>query len=281
MPKADLHKSIEGFSPISLEQMNESMTLMSRKERKFVCDEDKLAELIEAMKDEYRILTINGLDVFSYNNFYMDTKEYEFYHTHQEWSKVRTKVRTRQYCDSWLYFFEYKQRHDNQITKYRYDIAPEDHGRVTLEWVRFFQGLFESIYQEKFKKLLFPVLNNTYNRITFCRNSNDERITVDFNIQYFDPERPGNTHNLKNVAIIESKADVQPAPSDDLLSKLWLTEQHACSKYCVGMHYLGKVKETSHFDHTIARMDEIAKMVEWHERTEEGVQAVIEQALQA
>jgi len=260
MAKHALHKCIEWFSPISLEQMNETMTLMSRKEKKFVCSEEKLAEIIEHMRDDYRILTINGLDVFTYDNVYMDTKDYEFYHKHEKGSRVRTKVRTRKYVDSGLFFFEFKQRIKKQITKYRYDIADQHHGKITMESVRFFQGIFESIYGEKFKKLLFPVLNNRYNRITLCRNSNDERVTIDFNVQYVDSENPANTYALKNVAIIESKADQWPAPSHALFDELGLKEQKACSKYCLGMHYLGKISKTDHFDKTIALMNSLQAM---------------------
>lgn len=277
MAKEALHKSIEGFTPISLEQMNETMALMSRKEKKFVCDEQQLASIISAMKDDYRILTFNGLDVFTYDNVYMDTKEYEFYNDHQNGSKVRTKVRTRKYVDSGLFFFEYKQRIKKQITKYRYDVAEEDHWKVTMEWVRFFQWIFESIYGEKFKKLLFPSLNNRYNRITLCHKDGDERVTIDFNIQYLDPEKPGNNYTLNNVAIIESKASVQPAPSHEYFDTIGLTEQRACSKYCLGMYYLGKVTNTSHFKHTIALMDSLQQKT--HQISDERL--VSKEAIQA
>lgn len=193
---------------------------MSRKEKKFICTEDKLADIILAMKEDYNILTINGRDVFGYDNVYMDTKDYEFYHNHQLGHTTRTKARTRKYVDSDLFFFEFKQRINKQITKYRYAIDQNEHGKITMKSVKFFQGIYTSIYGDKLTKLIFPTLNNTYNRITLCRKTNNERVTIDFNVHYTDCENPNNTHQLSNVAIIESKADIWPAPSHALFEEM-------------------------------------------------------------
>jgi len=60
--------------------------------------------------EDFSILEINGRKIFSYDNIYMDTKDYLFYKQHQEKKKTRTKVRTRYYVNSNLAFFEFKQK---------------------------------------------------------------------------------------------------------------------------------------------------------------------------
>jgi len=251
MTKTTLSDAIAGFDPISLEQLNNSMSLMERKERKFLLTEDNLPQLFSYLKEHYRVLTINGLHVFDYDNVYMDTQDFLFYHQHEWGAKTRTKVRTRQYVNSNLNFFEYKQKAKKQITKWRYEISEFEHGKITMEGMRFFQGIYTSIYNEKLNKLLTPSLRNTYKRVTFCSKKNDERITIDFAVSFHDPINLTHMHKMENIAIVESKAATQPAPSASIFEKLWMTEQKACSKYCLGMNYLWKVTKNDHFKWTL------------------------------
>lgn len=233
------------------------MALMERKERKFLLTEDKLTELFSYLKEHYKVLTINGLDVFNYDNVYMDTADYDFYHQHEWGAKTRTKVRTRQYVDSNLHFFEYKQKSKKQITKYRYETGELEHGKITLEGMRFFQGIYKSIYDTTLDKLLTPSLRNTYKRITFCSKNNDERITIDFNVSFYDPVNLMQTHTMENIAIVESKAATQPAPSASIFEKLGMKQQKACSKYCLGLNYLEKVTKNDHFVWTLSTILEL------------------------
>lgn len=242
-----LSEAIDWFDLISLEQLNNSMALMERKEKKYIITEDMLPELFANLKEDYRVLTINNIHIFSYDNVYMDTNDYMFYTQHEAGIKSRTKVRTRKYVDSNLNFFEYKQKEWKQLTKYRYETTEKEHGKITIEWTRFFQGVYKSIYGESLNKLLTPSLHNQYKRVTFCSKNNEERITIDFNVEFSDPNNPAQTHKLENIAIIESKATTQPAQSAPLFERLWIQGQKACSKYCLWLLYLGKVTKNDHF----------------------------------
>lgn len=248
---------ISWFDPISLEQLNNSMSLMERKEVKYLLTEENLPELFAHLKEHYKVLTIKDTHIFSYDNVYMDTNDYMFYHQHESGQKTRTKVRTRQYVDSNLNFFEYKQKSKKQITKYRYETTAQEHGKITLEWTRFFQGVYESIYSETLKKLLIPSLRNSYKRITFCSKNNDERITIDFNVQFFDTTNPKINHTMENIAIVESKAATQPAPSASIFEKLGMEKQKACSKYCLWLNYLEKVTKNDRFVNTLDKILEL------------------------
>ena len=254
-----LSEVIAWFEPISLAQLNNSMSLMERKEVKYLLTEEKLPELFAHLKEHYKVLTINNIHIFNYDNVYMDTNDYKFYHQHESGQKTRTKVRTRQYVDSNLNFFEYKQKSKKQITKYRYETTAQEHGKITLEWTRFFQGVYESIYNETLQQLLTPSLRNSYKRITFCSKNNDERITIDFNVQFFDTTNQNSNHTMDNIAIVESKAATQPAPSGSIFEKLWMEKQKACSKYCLWLNYLEKVTKNDRFIATLDKIEELQK----------------------
>jgi hypothetical protein len=107
------------------------------------------------------------------------------------------------------------------------------------------------VYNAPLQKLIIPALKNSYNRITFCSKNNNERITIDYNLQFIDPMNQQKKHFLENIAIIESKAATQPAPSAPMFKALDIKKHGACSKYCLGLIHLNKVDEYSHFQKTL------------------------------
>ncbi len=246
-----LWSAIQWFDSISLEDLNNSMALMERKETKFLLSLEQLPQLISCLQEKFSVLTIKDTNIFNYDNVYLDTQDYKFYHQHEWWKKIRTKVRTRQYVDSNIQFFEYKQRNKWQISKYRYELSAEEHWKITLEWMKFFQKIYTWIYNTPLQQLIVPSLKNSYNRITFCSKNNDERITIDYNLQFTDPVNPTNTYLLKNIAIIESKAATQPAPSASIFKALNIKKHGACSKYCLWLIHLNKVDTYNHFQKTL------------------------------
>jgi len=78
----------------------------------------------------------------------MDTEDYLFYNQHQDKKvKSRTKVRTREYVDAGIAFFEYKQKQGKSIRKFRYQFDLENHGKMDKESEKFFEGLYMSFYE--------------------------------------------------------------------------------------------------------------------------------------
>jgi len=137
----------ELFAPITLTQLNAQAAFLDRIDTKFVVSEDELIFLIEELKKDFYVLDINGKSVFEYDSIYMDTEDYLFYNQHQDKKvKSRTKVRTREYVDSGIAFFEYKQKQGKTIRKFRYQSDLAEHGKMTSEWEKFFQGLYMSFY---------------------------------------------------------------------------------------------------------------------------------------
>ena len=122
MTNDTLFDVLKDFSPISLNQLNASMSLMERVEKKYLITLQDLGKIMKELKDNYFILSINNNSIFVYDNIYMDTDDFIFFHQHEKNLKSRVKVRTRQYVDSDTAFFEFKQKKGDLIRKSRFDI---------------------------------------------------------------------------------------------------------------------------------------------------------------
>ena len=80
----------------------------------------KFEKIIAKFQDKYFILNIKGNSLFGYESIYMDTADYGFYYQHEQGLNKRTKIRTRNYLDAKLMYFEYKQRDHELVRKFRY-----------------------------------------------------------------------------------------------------------------------------------------------------------------
>ena len=96
------------------------------------------------------------------------------------------------------------------------------------------------------------MLKTTYRRFTLCSKSNDERITIDLDLAFEDPNNPhGPKIELPHLAIIESKAGSEMSRSAKVLKKYGIKKASGCSKYCLGLCYLGKVTSQEKFKKTL------------------------------
>ncbi len=265
----ELFETLSWFAPISLEQLNSTVEFLDRIDVKYIVHISELPSIIADMKERFYLLTIKDRSIFSYDNVYMDTKDYMFYNQHENGSADRTKVRTRLYTDSNLAFVEYKQKVGNTIRKFRYQSDPKDHGKVTMESARYIEGIYHSLYNEPLKQLIFPALHNTYQRCTLCSKQNDERVTIDFNIEFDnsradvnDPEAK-KPYGLDNLVIIESKSTSKAWFSHEVMAKHGCKPSKGCSKYCLGLYYLWLVNDWHTFQETIDNIDAIKKTDNW------------------
>ncbi len=110
MTNEKLFDVLKDFAPISLDQLNASMSLMERVEKKYLVSLVDLGEIMKKFRDSHFILSIKNNSIFTYDNIYMDTSDFFFFHQHEQGKSSRLKVRTREYVDSNIAFFECKQR---------------------------------------------------------------------------------------------------------------------------------------------------------------------------
>jgi hypothetical protein len=151
---------------MTLTELNATASYLKRIDTKFLMTKSDFKTLLDDLSKDFKVLEIAGNRVFGYDNVYMDTKDYFFYNQHQEKYNSRTKVRTRLYTDSNLAFFEYKQKVDGITRKYRYQFPIKEHGEMTKGKQRFFDGVWQSIYDETKTPEIFPSIKTKYSRIT-------------------------------------------------------------------------------------------------------------------
>jgi hypothetical protein len=258
----ELYTTLKWFAPISLTQLNSTVQLLDRVETKYMIHLSQLPALLQHLQEHFFVLEIKDNILFTYDNVYMDTKNYDFYFQHLQGKKQRTKVRTRHYVESGdLVFFEYKQKIKNLVRKFRYQYGIDNHGAMTNEAMKFYEGIYWSIYGDHPHQLIFPVLNNTYNRLTLCSKQNDERLTIDLNLSFADyrekDQASAKRVPLDNVVIIESKSVSGDTLSHHLMRQEEIQPMPHCSKYCLGMYYLKKVNDWKLFQPVIDKINEL------------------------
>ncbi|MDD3301989.1 MAG: polyphosphate polymerase domain-containing protein [Candidatus Gracilibacteria bacterium] len=254
----DLNTSLKTFNQITLTQLNSQASFLNRIDTKYILTEAKFKEILKDLEEDFFILEIKEKSIFEYESIYMDTYDFHFYYQHQNGQKNRTKVRTRNYLDSDMVFFEYKQKQKGVTRKFRYKFdSLNDHGKMTNESTKFFEGAYQSFYSESPEKI-FPSLATKYNRITFCSKTNDERLTIDFNIRLEDLRNDGKAIiDLDNLVIIESKSMSKDGKSSRIMKKHDIKKSGSCSKYSLGLCYQKMVDDTSKFKPTMKKINKI------------------------
>jgi VTC domain len=262
MTNQTLFNVLKDFSTISLDQLNASMSLMERIEKKYLITLQDLWKIMKELKDNYFVLSIKNNSIFVYDNTYMDTDDFLFFHQHEKNLKSRVKVRTREYVDSNIAFFEFKQKDGDVIRKSRFDLPVTESKDINNEWKAFYQSMCNSLELPYIHANLKPKLRTLYKRITLCSKKNDERITIDFDIKLQDiTSQNKELISLWPVAIIETKSSHKSCQSHTTLKKLKYKAARWCSKYCLGVVYSWLVSDTKHFKNTMKFIDQENKPI--------------------
>lgn len=224
-----MHKiDLDIFAPISLSEMNE-VSLMKRKDTKFVVNQKALPKILSAIAAEYRILQVGDDKLMTYNSLYFDTPEAYFYHMHHNGLSHRVKIRIRNYVESNLCFLEIKQKDSQGNTnkkRIKVQALSSDLDERSTDFIT---------HTTAADYTLTTALENKFNRFTLVNLALQERVTVDLNLAY-----DGQVLH-KDLAIIELKQ-----PKLNRLSPIFKTlkahgiHPYSISKYCMGMATLNK-----------------------------------------
>lgn len=245
----ELETLIAEFEPIALSEMD-SVNLMKRTDTKYVFSRDQLVPLIEGIRDDYKVLSVDGVRSNRYRTLYFDTAAFDFYLMHQRGKLNRNKIRFRKYVDSDICFLEIKFKNNKgQTIKQR--IKVDDFGEVLSgEQLEFIQ---QSVGVEK---SLEPKLWNSFNRITFVNTALKERLTVDYNLSF---EFEGDQLELPKVVIAELKQERinRNSPFAEMAKKLNIRDSRI-SKYCVGSAMLNEDLKYNRFKSKILTLKKIS-----------------------
>jgi hypothetical protein len=223
----ELNQILSGFDGISIGELMPDL-LMNRYDSKFLTHKDNLEEILNSLKPDYDVLTIDKRLISKYASLYFDTEDLDLYHDHHNERKNRYKFRYRCYEDSGDLFFEIKFKDNKNFTrKLR---IPCDEIKQNLDATI---GAFIKENSPYDMAKLDEVLEVNYDRITLVRKNQKDRITLDTNLSF---NRGDEIIKFENLVIIEVKSG-SPKLDKDLIQRFYGQhfKRRRVSKYCVGV----------------------------------------------
>jgi len=228
----------ESFDPISLAEMD-GVALLDRMDTKFVLTTGQMWDALANLRDDYRMLDVDGVRLNHYRTLYFDTPGFALYLAHVNRRPERYKVRSREYVDTGLAFFEVKHRTRKDRTRKDRLRTPEQVVRLSPE-ISGWLGQVSPVDGVT----LEPRLWNSFARMTLVNLRCCERVTLDLGLTFFTATR---RIMLDGVAIAEVKMKRANGPSP-FLAHMRSHRIHArgFSKYAMGVAMLHEgVKKNS------------------------------------
>lgn len=220
---------LPGFAPITLKEL-EKWSLLNRTDTKFCLPYGYLLPVLQGMLNHYRCLEIEGKRTFGYSTLYFDTSDFQLYKHHHNGLLNRLKVRQRLYRDSGLCYLETKFKTNKDRTeKHRIKIKGCEKGFNPEELAFLNRHPLPAADQLK------PTAFIDYNRITFAGIQNNERLTIDFDLDFRNDVRSTEWHNL---VIVELKQDKRRASPFLQIMKEMRIRPVSLSKYCMAVAVL-------------------------------------------
>jgi hypothetical protein len=205
----------------------DSVKLMNRTDTKFIFTIDEFDQVMEEVKQYYRILEVKGQRLNRYETLYYDTGDLSLYMAHHNGHLNRYKIRHRTYVESDTGFLEVKFK-SNKGRTIKSRVKKHD---VPMEW----EGESEKFLlksQPFSPDVLRPRIWVNYGRYTLVHRTEPERLTIDTNLEFI---KDSVHKNLLGLVIAEVKQDKRkPSPFLKMMKKYHIREG-GLSKYCLGV----------------------------------------------
>ncbi|NJO14419.1 MAG: polyphosphate polymerase domain-containing protein [Thioploca sp.] len=191
---------LQDFPSYALHELSNA-NLMNRFDTKYLLPLYFLPEILTQLQMDYSILEIDSRRIFTYQNIYFDTDNFQFYYMHHNGKLNRFKVRHRQYLETQTDFLEVKFKNNHRQTiKTRMKISTDPNKTMTEKMTDFLQQqLPGTIPTSLYSKQLVR-----YQRITLANEQLGERITLDFCL-WFQPTEGEFLYALDGIFIVELK----------------------------------------------------------------------------
>jgi len=224
------------FETISLDGLNRLAALLDRQEHKYVLEVEQLLGLIDELTEDFYILQIGEHTAFSYKSMYFDSDELHGYRYHNQGRlKGRFKIRTRQYVESNLCFFEVKLKDKRGGTlkkRIPYDVG--NYRTITAQAQQFIEDNYAKAYGRPLTLELSSQLEVSFQRITLIAKQGGERVTIDFNLSFAAKEQ---TTPVRQFLVVETKSSNGRGIAYAIFRRHGL-KSRSCSKYCLGANLL-------------------------------------------
>jgi hypothetical protein len=224
------------FQSIDLQGMD-TIQLLNRIDSKYVFHVKHFPDMLESIMKQYKVLDISGNRLFKYETIYFDTSDRLLYRMHHSGRPNRFKVRMRHYADTGEKYFETKYKvKTNRTLKIRKKISGEFQGEK--------DPLFDLVSWGRWgRRPVEQVLQVDFFRLTLASVSPPERITLDFNVTFFNKEKSITLDDLIVVEIKQDKSNVFSPFLQEL--KKYHLEQVGFSKYSSGVALLESIKHNA------------------------------------
>jgi hypothetical protein len=252
-PDLDLGWLVDGFAPITLDELNGKAEMLSRIDNKYVVDRWSLEKILPGVLREFDILEISNRRAFTYDTRYFDDSDHSAYYEHHQGLRKGFKVRVRRYADAGLCFLEVKVKGNRGMTmKHRLPYDPADLEALTPEAFEFARSTYSNHYGKPFLYDLQRTLDIRYQRITLVAKQGGERMTIDAKLHFRTADKQLDA--TSDVFIVETKSALGRGYADKCLRQVHLRPTQKCSKYCIGMAALGQVSRWNRFMPTMRRL---------------------------
>ena len=239
---------LDRFSTIMLSTLGKEH-LQDRVDTKFALHQSSLRLVLRHLENTHTVLSVDGICKQQYKNLYFDDDRLSFYLHHHDKKGNRCKVRLREYGNSNTVVFEVKQKiNKNRTMKQR--IA---HSALIETLSAEAQNLVQQFAPVEAGSLR-PTLWCHFNRITLLSPNQEERMTIDYNIQV------GNTKHTKiydGLALIEVKHASHKPSSFDVIAKQSKIRKMSLSKYVMGIAHLNPEVKQNNFRLKLLAIDKI------------------------
>ncbi len=217
---------LDFMAPIKLEEMDK-VKLMNRIDRKYSFHIDLLPKVLDAIKDDYYLLDINGQSELLYSTTYYDTFNDSMFISHHNGKLNRYKVRRRSYVSSEISFLEVKFKSNKGRTiknRVSTDFGNKEFTTQEHDFLKDNSPFYSSN--------LRIALENTFTRITLVNKHFKERCTIDLNLHF---ETDFEYQDVENLVIVEIKSDgkSEVSPLSLVLRDLRI-KSNGFSKYIMG-----------------------------------------------
>lgn len=242
---------LNDFQTVSLDDTNRLAKMLNRVDNKYVVNYEQFGALLNEIRSDYAVLEIDGRNEFQYASCYYDDN-FSCYFEHHQARRQRVKIRTREYVNSGLMFFEVKLkglrgRTDKHRTGCESLVMPKIRG----DHLTMLKQRYAKTYKKEMPFELRPSLLVDYSRSTLVSLKGGERVTIDFDLRFELPRGSDAVQIGHDFIIVETKSADGRGMTDSALKQLGVRKASKCSKYCIGVNLTGEVSKNNNFLHTI------------------------------
>jgi hypothetical protein len=226
--------------------------LMNRIDRKYWFNSNKLPIILNSIKDDYYILSINGESIMPYATTYYDTLKNQMFTSHHNGKLNRYKVRRRTYVSSGVSFLEVKAKNNKGRTIKQRIPSPLNAASFSEQEMDFINENTPFSGGD-----LQPSLENKFHRLTLVNKDFSERCTIDTELRFNLGKKQV---ALEKLTIIELKSDAAKSLSKlALLLRDMRIRPSGFSKYCMGKTYTDKTVKHNGFKEKVRDIEKATR----------------------